>query len=51
VNRKYIVQLSAIKKIKTYPKSKLQLEVDPPVSDEIIISQENVTAFKEWMDR
>ncbi|MDP4262714.1 MAG: LytTR family DNA-binding domain-containing protein [Bacteroidota bacterium] len=49
VNRKYLVQLTAIKKIKTYPKSKLQLELEPVVSEDIIISQENVSAFKEWM--
>jgi DNA-binding LytR/AlgR family response regulator len=49
VNRKYLVRLTAIKKIKTYPKSKLQLELDPPVNEDIIISQENVAAFKEWM--
>lgn len=49
VNRKYFVQQNAIKKIKSYPKSKLQLELEPAISDEIIISQENVTAFKEWM--
>jgi two-component system LytT family response regulator len=49
VNRKYLVQLSAIRKIKIYPKSKLLLELEPVISDEIIISQENVAAFKEWM--
>lgn len=49
VNRKYLIQLSAIKKIKTYPKSKLLLEVDPPLNEEIIIAQENTAAFKEWM--
>lgn len=49
VNRKYLIQLNAIKKIKTYPKSKLQLEVEPVVNEDIIISQENVSAFKEWM--
>ncbi|HEX7845554.1 MAG TPA: LytTR family DNA-binding domain-containing protein [Chitinophagaceae bacterium] len=49
VNRKYLMNLTAIKKIKTYPKSKLQLEVDPTIAEEIIISQENVAAFKEWM--
>ena len=49
VNRKYIIQLSAIKKIKSYSKSKLLLEVEPIISDEIIISQESVAAFKEWM--
>ncbi len=49
VNRKYLVHQNAIKKIKSYPKSKLLLELEPAISDEIIISQENVTAFKDWM--
>jgi len=51
VNRKYFVQQNAIKKIKAYPKSKLQLELEPAIDDEIIISQESVAAFKEWMGR
>ncbi|WP_336514712.1 LytTR family DNA-binding domain-containing protein [Pollutibacter soli] len=51
VNRKYLVNMNAIKRIRTYPKSKLLLEIDPPIEEEIIISQENVMAFKEWMDR
>jgi DNA-binding LytR/AlgR family response regulator len=49
VNRKYFVQQNAIKKIKSYPKSKLQLELEPQVNEDIIISQESVAAFKEWM--
>jgi two-component system LytT family response regulator len=49
VNRKYLVNMSAIKRIKTYPKSKLQLEIVPLVTEEIIISQENAAAFKQWM--
>jgi len=49
VNRKYLVHLNAIKKIKCFPKSKLQLELEPAINDDIIISQDNVTAFKEWM--
>ena len=50
VNRKFLLQLDAIKKIKSFPKSKLILEVFPECDEEIIISQENVTAFKEWMN-
>lgn len=49
VNRKYLVQFTAIKKIKSWPKSKLQLEIEPAVNEDIVISQENVAAFKEWM--
>jgi len=48
INRKYLVNIGAIKKIKAYPKSKLQIELNPPVAEEIIISQENTAAFKEW---
>ena len=51
VNRKYFVQQNATKKIKSYPKIKLQLEPEPVISDEIIISQENGVAFKEWMEQ
>jgi hypothetical protein len=27
----------------------LQLELEPAINEDIIISQENVAAFKEWM--
>jgi DNA-binding LytR/AlgR family response regulator len=50
VNRKYLVNLNAIKRIKTYPKSKLQLEIQPAPAEEIIISQENAGEFKKWME-
>jgi len=49
VNRKFLVQLNAIKKIRSYSKSKLLLELDPPINDEVIVSQENAAAFKDWM--
>ena len=49
LNRKFLVSIQAIKKIKTWPKSKLLIEVHPPVNEEIIVSQENVSAFKEWV--
>jgi len=49
VNRKYLVNITAIKKIKAFTKSKLQLLLEPPASEDIVISQENVAAFKNWM--
>ena len=51
VNRKYLVHINAIRKIRSHPKSKIQIELDPPVAEEIIISQENVASFKNWMDQ
>ena len=49
VNRKWLVNIGAIKRIKSFPKSKLQLELEPSITEEIIVSQENVALFKEWM--
>ena len=51
VNRKYLVSMAAIKLMKTYPKGKLKLEVLPAVNEDIIVAQENVGAFKEWIGR
>lgn len=49
INRKYLVNQGAIRRIRSYPKSKLQIDLEPAVNEEIIISQENVTGFKTWM--
>jgi len=49
VSRKYLVNMPAIKLIKTYPKGKLKLEVEPAIYEDIIIAHENVAGFKEWM--
>ncbi|HYF32482.1 MAG TPA: LytTR family DNA-binding domain-containing protein [Chitinophagaceae bacterium] len=51
VNRKYLVNLNAIRRIRSYPKSKLQLEIQPAPPEDIIISQENAAAFKAWMEQ
>ena len=49
VNRKFLVQQTAVAKIKSYPKSKLHVELMPQTDEDIIISQENTAAFKKWM--
>jgi two-component system, LytTR family, response regulator len=49
VNRKYLVQQNAIRRMKAHAKSKLLLELEPATAEEVVISQENLTAFKEWM--
>lgn len=48
-NRKYIVNVDAIKSYKTCDKVKLVLELNLPVSEDIIISQDNTASFKKWM--
>jgi two-component system LytT family response regulator len=49
INRKWLVNIHHIKRIKTQAKSKLLLELDPPASEEIVISQENTASFKQWI--
>jgi DNA-binding LytR/AlgR family response regulator len=49
VNRKFLINVNAIKRMKTQTKGKLQIEVQPLVKEEIIISQENVGLFKDWI--
>lgn len=50
INRKYLVNMHHIQRIKTFAKSKLLVELNPPANEEIIVSQENAMAFKQWMD-
>lgn len=51
INRKYLVHLKAIRRIRSHTKSKLLLDLEPAAPEEVLIPQENVMAFKAWMDR
>jgi len=49
VNRKYLVNINAVKRIRSFAKGKLLIDIQPAVEEEIIVSTENTTSFKEWM--
>jgi two-component system LytT family response regulator len=49
INRKWLVNIQHIKRIRTLSKSKLSLELNPPANEEILISQENTASFKQWI--
>jgi two-component system LytT family response regulator len=49
VNRKYLIHINSIKKMKACHKSKIQIVIEPSVAEEIIISQESAASFKAWM--
>ncbi len=49
VNRKYLANINAVKKMKLYGKGKLLVELVPAVGEDIIVSNETVAAFKEWI--
>lgn len=48
-NRQFIVHFDAIKKTHRYHKGKLLLEVMPASDEQIIVSSEKSTAFKQWL--
>ncbi|MFC5408045.1 LytR/AlgR family response regulator transcription factor [Larkinella bovis] len=51
VNRSFLVADSAILSVYTYSGSRLKLELQPEPRQEVFVSIDRVTAFKEWMGR
>lgn len=51
VNRSFLVAVWAIKSVHTYTGSKLKLELHPPPRQDVFVSIDRVTAFKEWFGR
>ena len=49
VNRKYIINVSAIKDMLAYSNSRLKIKLKHFSYDEIIVSRERVKAFKKWL--
>lgn len=48
-NRQYIVSLKSVKTVHSWFNGKLKLELDQPVEEDIIVSREKATDFKEWL--
>ncbi|HBH49775.1 MAG TPA: DNA-binding response regulator [Bacteroidales bacterium] len=51
INRKYIVAFSSIKDIISYSNSRLLLKLNCNANDDLIISRERVSLFKEWLEK
>lgn len=50
VSRKFIIPLKAIKEIQLYSNSRLKVILPTYKDDEVIVSREKVSDFKEWLD-
>lgn len=50
INRQYLINLEAIGNVHVYPKSRLKIELKPPVQDDVFVSIDKVTDFKRWLD-
>lgn len=51
INRQMMVKLSAIAHIHVYPKGKIKLDLAPPMKEDVFVSMDKVTEFKEWLGR
>ncbi len=50
LNRQFIAALSAVKKIHSYFNGKLKLDLHPEPLQEILVSREKASSFKEWIE-
>ena len=50
INRQYLVSLNSIVNIHIFPKSRLKLELNPPVPAGVFVSLDKVVDFKKWID-
>ncbi|MGE8380015.1 MAG: LytTR family transcriptional regulator DNA-binding domain-containing protein, partial [Sphingobacterium sp.] len=51
INRSAIVQFDAIKSIAVHSNARLKIYLKHYESDELIVSREKVSAFKNWLDK
>ncbi|PWU01751.1 MAG: hypothetical protein C5B52_06955 [Bacteroidetes bacterium] len=49
-NRQYIININFIRSFRISSKSKIIVELSLPHAEEIIVSQENASAFKKWIN-
>jgi DNA-binding LytR/AlgR family response regulator len=50
INRQYLISHKSIVNVHVYPKSRLKVELNPPVKEMIFVSIDKVTDFKKWLD-
>jgi two-component system response regulator LytT len=51
INRQFIVNIDAIKRVHSYFNGKLKLEIKPSHAEDVIIGKDKAASFKRWMDR
>lgn len=51
INRQFIVNIDAIKRVHSYFNGKLKLEIKPSHGEDIIIGKDKAASFRRWMDR
>jgi DNA-binding LytR/AlgR family response regulator len=49
VNRKYLLAHKSIRQVHVFPKSHLKLELHPKPAEDVFVSLDKVTPFKQWL--
>ncbi len=49
INRQFIIHIASIREMHTYSKSRVKVLLDPPASQDTIVSVERSAAFKRWL--
>ena len=50
INRKFFVNINAIKDMVSYTNSRLQIKLNSYNEDDVIVARERVKDFKEWLE-
>ncbi|MDB0603566.1 LytTR family DNA-binding domain-containing protein [Tenacibaculum maritimum] len=51
INRQFIVNIDAIKRVHSYFNGKLKLQIEPSHTEDIVVGKDKAAAFKRWMDK
>ena len=51
VNRQFLVHIDSISQIQRHQASRVKLELNPPINEQIVISTDKTPLFREWLDR
>lgn len=50
INRQFMINIDSIQKISSYFNSRLILKLEPDITENVIVSREKVTLFKNWLE-
>jgi DNA-binding LytR/AlgR family response regulator len=51
LNRQYLSKIDAIESISSYFNGKLKIQLNPNVVDEVLVSRERASEFKQWLNQ
>jgi DNA-binding LytR/AlgR family response regulator len=51
LNRQYLSKLESIESITSYFNGKLKIQLSPSVAEEVLVSRERASDFKQWLNQ